>query len=487
MRSPHATRPLVLLALALGLIAPSCGGAGADGVIHPRYAAAPGSLARFVVTVREVPTGRETRAVRAHVDLLVRDAEAGVHTIDARLSQRTIAPERGPAQTLAGESQAHLTLDPQRRSSAEPTIDADPEVAAPIVRAVIESVTLPEGPVGPGQTWPLEPLTRAIPEGGSIRIERTARLVGTDTEGIATIEVEGTGSNAASIIEGASVEASAEVHQRGRVRAADGALVETETEIAITLRAALPDGTAIGTSTHRERDHVIRLSDAQDGPLANDWRPDVPGRECGARLDAARRRFEQAPRGIDLDATLAATFEPPDRAERTPIEEAAPILIADDAQALMASARVPELRSALAVYVLAPNDVTDAEVRTALAAVSSAVEIRRIARAQSVPPSPPMPAGIVGLRGRMRREGVAPWEETMAALLVLCDAGRTAYREAMSAPPEQRAERLRTGMLAALGRCGCETSDLARLERTIDLRVGGPDVGWAPLSEMLDE
>lgn len=465
----------------LGLL-PSCGGSGLEGTIQPRYRSATGSLARYRVTVREVPAGRPGRTITARANLVVQSAEGGAHRVEARFTDLHFARETGGPVASDASPTLSLTLD-ERRRVQEGIETPQAEGVDALARVLQEGIVLPEEPVATGEPWELPPIERLLPNGETLSIPRTARVTGQDDEGIASIEAEGSAQVGPFGLDGATVNAEGRVEQQFRVRVADGALVDALTSTEVELTASLTEEIDIGRAIHRQRWRMQRLSDATGGPADHDWRPDVPGQECGASLDAMRRRFAQAPRNIDLDPLIPLDFEPPQRSDRRPIEEDSPLVIGTDRESLLASLSNVDLDRAVAFYVLAPRDLSDADLREIFELVPSTVQIRRLSTAQIVPPSPPRPAGIVRLRGRMRREGIEPWNETMRALVALCAQASTAYTEAMQAPPNERAARLRDGIVEAYGRCGCETTDLGRLERVIDLRVGAPQIGWAPLQE----
>lgn len=448
--------------------------------IEPRYRSATGSLSRYRVVVRDVPTGRPGRTISARADVTVRSASDAANTVEARFGDVTFAREEGNPVTSSTPITLRYQLDARRQLAEAPELP-EAEGAAELARVIQEDLVLPDRAVAPGETWELPPLTRTLPGGASLSIPRTARYVSTDSEGIATVDVEGTGQSAAFEVGGAQVTPEGRVEQHFRVRAADGALVEAESSTEVQLTAALSDGTAIGTSIDRTRHHLQRLSDATGGAAAHDWRPDVPGGECGAALDAMGRRFAQAPRGIDLDVLVPTDIEPPSRPDRAPIEEPAPILIGDDEASLMAALGTAEVDTAL--YVLSPRQLSDLDLRRILADVPAFVQIRRLSVAQTVPPSPPRPAGIVALRGQMRRGGLDVWDQTMRALLALCPQASEAYTSALEAEPNARAAQMRDGVHAGIARCGCGVTDMGRLERVMDLRLGPPQLGWAPLQE----
>jgi hypothetical protein len=134
-------------------------------------------------------------------------------------------------------------------------------------------------------------------------------------------------------------------------------------------------------------------------------------------------------------------------------------------------------------YLVAPETVTDRQLRQWLqTTIAPGIEIRRIVQGQVHPPSPAQSAEVVQLRRNMQEQhSVELWNDAVRPLVVLCDEALEAFELAQAAPPDDRGSQMRRGLLAAYARCGCESTDLPRLERTLDLRLGGPELAWEPV------
>ena len=84
-------------------------------------------------------------------------------------------------------------------------------------------------------------------------------------------------------------------------------------------------------------------------------------------------------------------------------------------------------------------------------------------------------------RNLRERHSIDEWNDAVRSLVVLCDEALEAFELAQAATPEERGSQMRGGLLAAYARCGCGSTDLPRLERTLDLRLGGPELAWEPV------
>ncbi|MBX3273447.1 MAG: hypothetical protein KF729_24500 [Sandaracinaceae bacterium] len=457
---------------ALALWLSACGGSGSGAAIQPRYDAASLSATRYHTVLVLQPSGRPGRTISAASTVAVQRAGAGFD-VSVEWSPVHVAGEGGSLAQAPGEARARFTLDARRRMSAAPVVEGD-DAAHALARALAEELVLPEHPVAPGQTWPLPPVTRAAGE-ATITIERVARL-GAVVDGVAHVEVTGQSRGARVELAGVAIDVEATLAQSFRMRVADAAIVEMRSTSELARR------TAVGRVVDRESAHVVRVLGAPPAPSTHAPAAAHAG-PCAARLSAMAQRLERTPRGVDLDATIAANVAVPVRPTGEPIDEPGPVLAGVDEETLLGAAGGADLVRTVAVYVMAPEAVADRELRRWLAGVvAPGIELRRVVRGQVHPPSPAAPPEVEALARRLRGAGsIEPWRAEVRALLALCDEALAAFEAAEALPAAERARASRQGILRGMTRCGCDATDLVRLERTLDLRFGGPELGWEPM------
>lgn len=461
--------------IALALIAwalPSCGGS-ASGV-NPRMRAAPGASIRYHTVLRTLPPGRPGRTISAQSAVAVRDADApDRYDVSVTWGPVHVSGEGGNLVQVDGTATARFVRDERRQIEGEPRVEGDIEAAADLARTASEEIVLPEAGLAIGDTWPLSPVTRTIAEGAAVTIPRTARLAEI-ADGLAHIEVTGHTEGGTLELHGVSVGVAATLEQSFRLRVADAILVEMRSASDVVTT------TPAGRAVHREEAHVERVFGAPPPPERHAYRPGNQPSTCDQRLRAMRQRFERTPRGLDLDPWAIIDVEVPIRPTGEPIEEGGPILVGTDRESILGSLAMADVLHTVNVYVVAPDSVSDEELREWLGeSIGAGIDIRRIVQGQVHPPSPEPSAEVVALERQMHQlHSIEPWQNEVRNLTALCDAAVEAYTVAEDADPAERAATLRQGLSSAYERCGCETTDLARLERTLDLRLGGPELGW---------
>ncbi|HJL15978.1 MAG TPA: hypothetical protein RMH99_09990 [Sandaracinaceae bacterium LLY-WYZ-13_1] len=454
------------------------------GEILLRYEPAVGSTIRYHTVLREVPGDRAGRTVSASSRMRTRSAGArGARALEVTFDEVHLAGEGGSAVDVPGEIEVRLVRDALHRPAGEPEVaGADVEAAADLVRHLRESLVFPRLPFGVGDTWELPPLARPLPDGSTARFVREARLVEVN-DGVARIAVTGRAEAPDFELGGATVSVGGDSRERFDVRVADGLLIERTSQAELRLVARLPDGTEVGTLAHRTRARTRRLAGATPSPEPHDWRPDRPDSGCVARLEAMERRFDHAPRGPELGGVAASDMRFPVRGDARDVTDPGPVIVGVDEETILGALAGADLRRALVAYVVAPVDVEDHDLRVWLDSVPATVELRRLAIRQVHPPSPPSSEAIASLAAAMRdaEDRASTWRRATAALVALCGPAREAVQGAGALEGSERAAAVRGAVVEAFGRCGCEATDLQRLERTLDLRLGGPHVGWVPL------
>ncbi|MCZ7687584.1 MAG: hypothetical protein M5U28_56140 [Sandaracinaceae bacterium] len=474
MRRLRLGAPLAL-ALSLAPALGSCGGATAG--IQPRVRAAPGASIRYHTVLRTLPFGRPGRTISAVSALTVRDAAAeDRYDVTVTWTPVHVAGEAGHVVPVNGQARASFVRDARRRVEGALRVEGDVEAAHDLARVLEEEIVLPDGALAPGASWPLPEVTRTLGDGSRVTIPRTARLASVD-DGVARIEVAGRAEGGSLSVHGVSASVDATLSQTFRLRVADALLVEMESRSEIVL------STPTGRATHREEALVSRVFGAPPGPEAHGYRPGGHPSACESRLRAMRTRFDRTPRNVDLDAFALASVDVPVRPTGEPLDEVGPVLVGTDDETLIGATATNDVVHTVTVYVAAPPELADDDLRTTFDGIIGAgIDIRRIVRGQVHPPSPAPSEEVLALARRMREaRSVEPWRAEMQALTALCDAAAEAYELAEAAEPAQRAAAMRQGLLAAYERCGCDSTDLARLERTLDLRLGGPDLAWEPV------
>lgn len=457
-------------------VLPSCGGGLGSGEIRPRYRAATGSVIRYQTVLRTLPAGRPGRTVSAATRVSVRRTDdAEVFDVSVRYGPVHVAGEGGSMAEEQGHAVATFRRDVRRRLVSDPVVEGDVEAAHELARLLREDVIFPDGTLRVGDTWSLPAVERPLPGEGTVSIERTARLEEV-ANGVARIIVSGESSGASVERAGVQLAVEATIEQTIRVRVADAVLIELESESEVRIRSET------GSAVHRERAEVRRVMGTAPGPEAHDWRSHVDA-SCQSRLRAMRQRFERAPQNIDLDRYSTVAIEVPVRPSGQPIDEAGPILVGIDEETILGSAAAEDVQHTVVTYAVAPVTVTDTQLAGWLESViAPGIEVRRIVQGQVHPPSPAQSGEVVALERRMREShSVDVWNDAVRALVVLCDEAYEAFELAQMSEPHARGTQLREGILRAYERCGCESTDLPRLERTLDLRLGGPELGWEPL------
>lgn len=480
------TRRLGPVLWLLSLTAVSCGRGPltpGPGQLLLRYEPAVGSSTRYHVVIRDVPGDRPGRTVSAiRILSYGRDPEDRVTGVDAAHTRVFLAGEGGSLVELP-ELTIALRRDELGHLHGVELPDDRGEAAGELGRDLAEGVTFPELPVGVGDTWELPSIERALPDGSSVPVTRQARLVGVD-DGVARVEVTGHPEDRVLELNGARVAVAGELEQRFDVRVADGLLIEGVGFTELRLRSMLSDGSELGVIAHRTRMRTRRVSGAAPEPVAHDWRPDRPDSTCMARLTAMERRFERAPRQVDLGGLAASEMSFPVRGDARDVDEVGPVIAGVDEETMLGALAGADVRRAMVLYVAAPADVPDDELGAWFGTVPSMVELRRLAIRQVNPPSPPSPPAIDALAAAMREEGGpgnGAWSRAFSPLIALCGEARDGLREAHALAASERPADLRAALVRAFGRCGCGATDLARLERTLDLRFGGPHLGWVSL------
>ncbi|MEZ4340888.1 MAG: hypothetical protein R3B82_30055 [Sandaracinaceae bacterium] len=465
---------LPLAALALALVVPSCGG-GAGGSIRPRYHAATGSSLRYHTVLRTLPAGRPGRTISAASTVAVRRAGESFD-VTVTWAPVHVAGEGDSLVEVHGDAVARFVRDGRRRIEGAPRVEGDVEAAHDLARVLAEDLVLPETELSVGDTWSLDAIERPTRGEGRVRIERTARLEAVE-DGVARVAVAGTTEGQTLDQGGVSIAVTATVAQTFRVRVADAVLVELESHSEVAL------STPVGRAVDVEDAHVTRILGTMPRPERHAFTPGHHPTACAQRLRAMGQRFERTPRALDLDGWAGLEVTVPVRPSGQPIDEAGPILVGTDEETLLGAAAIADVAHTVVVYVVAPDRVSDADIRGWLdGVVAPGIELRRVVQGQVHPPSPEPSAEVLALDGRMHAShSVDPWRGEVRSLIALCDEAVEAFEVAEAAEPNERAAATRRGLLAAFGRCGCETTDLARLERTLDLRLGGPELGWEPV------
>lgn len=459
-----------LLLAALALVIPSCGG-GAGGAVRPRYHAATGSALRYFTVLRTLPSGRPGRTISAASTVAVRRAG---DAFDVTVTWRPVhvAGEGDSLVEVHGDAVARFVRDERRRIEGAPRVEGDVEAAHDLARLLSEDVVLPDAALNVGDTWPLDPVERPTRGDGRVSIPRTARLEAVE-DGVARVSVEG---STTSTLErdGASIDVAASVAQVYRVRVADAVLVEAESRSEVAL------STPVGRAVDVEEAHVTRVLGTMPRPERHAFDPGHHPQVCGQRLRAMGQRFERTPRAIDFDVWAGLDVTVPVRPSGQTIDEPGPILVGMNEETLLGAAATSDVAHTVTVYVVAPGTVSDADLRGWLdGVIAPGIELRRVVQGQVHPPSPEPSAEVRALDGRMHAaHSVDPWRAEVRSLIALCDEAVEAFELAEAGEPNARAAAMRQGLLAAFTRCGCETTDLARLERTLDLRLGGPELGW---------
>lgn len=463
---------LAALVLAVALALPSCGGGGAG--IRPRYHAATGSALRYHTVLRTLPAGRPGRTISAASTVAVRRGATG-YDVTVTWAPVHVGGEGDSLVEARGEARASFARDERLRIAGAPRVEGEIEAAHDLARLLAEELVLPEAELAVGDTWPLPAVEREA-RGARVSIERTARLASVD-DGVARVEV--TGSSAGTTVDGGGVALAVEatLAQVFRVRVADAVLVEMESHVELAL------STPVGRAVDREEARVTRVLGTAPPPEPHGFAPGHHPSTCEQRLRAMGQRFERTPRAIDLDRWAAIDVAVPVRPSGQPIDEPGPILVGTDEETLLGAAAASDVTHTVTVYVVAPTAVSDGDLRGWLEGViAPGIELRRIVSGQVHPPSPEPSAEVLALDRRMHEaHSIDPWRAELRSLIALCEEAVEAFEVAEAAEPAERAAAMRQGLLRAFTRCGCETTDLARLERTLDLRLGGPDLGWEPV------
>ncbi len=407
-----------------------------------------------------------------------RGAEPGLHEVTVTYAPVHVAGEGSSIVEVRGEATARFVRDPRRQIVGEVEVGGDIEAAQELSALLGVGVVLPEGGIDVGQRWPLAPIARAVSgEGaGSLSIPRTATLIEV-TGGVAQIAVEGSAEPMTVRHQGATVSVEATIEEVYRLRVADAVLVERRSTTEVVF--STPLGRAVDTTEV----HVRRVLGAAPAPEAHGYEPGHHPSACAQRLRAMGQRFERTPRGIDFDLWAGLDVEVPVRPSGRPIDEPGPILVGMDEETILGSAAASDVAHTVTVYVVAPLDVSDGDLRRWLdQVIAPGIEIRRVVSGQVHPPSPARGAEVIDLFGRMHEEhSIEPWVDAVRELTAICDPAAEAVAVAEASEPSSRATVLRQGILRAYERCGCDNTDLARLERTLDLRLGGPELGWEPV------
>ena len=476
MPTTRTFAPLPILALIGMALLCGCGASTPEGgAVVLRYEPAVGSSVRYRVVIRSVPGDVPGRTVTGSGALSIQGVEdTGTHRQVLTLDTIHVAGETGRPVASRGELHVTQALDPHRVPDGEPEVEgADVRGARELLRAALgDALTFPPGAVGVGDTWNLPAASRLVADDVSVSIPREARLEGVEA-GVATVVLSGSGSTQLEV--GAvRVTAQAELSGRARVRVADGQLVERDTAVEITLIVGGADGEVLGQRTHHSSTRVERVTRAMPEPASHDWRPDHIDATCQARLRAMGRRFERAPQtGVSslpwFPIGLLASAEGRD------IDEEGPVLVGIDGETMAGAREGADLGRAVVVYVAAPAAAGEAELLHWLEIVPSYIELRRLVERPVDPPAPRASAEVEALAVRMRGEGSDVWEGAIAPYLALCGGARSALSEHGPTPA------LRAPLAEGLERCGCGVTNLPDLEALIDLRVGGPELGWIPL------
>lgn len=476
-------RSLSILVSIFALVA-ACGGAGvAPGAIQPRYEAMTGSRIRYHIVLRTVPADREGRTVSTNANVAVRRARGDVFDTQVSYDDVHLSGDRGSLVEEPGVATLSFERDARLQMRGEPTIAGDTMEATPSLAQLFrEGLVLPESAVGPGGTWEIPPVEREVHEGVTIAIPRTATLVEV-VDGVASIEVQGSAGRDPIDVDGATIGVAGTITETYRLRVSDGLVIESESTSEVRLGAQAADGTELGHVAHRQRSSVERFVGRAPRPAPHDWRPDRPGSVCAARVDGMGRRFAQAPRGVDLDPMAFFEVRLPSRTDGQRIEEAGPLLLGIDEETFLGALQGTDITHGTLAYIVAPEAASDYVLAAWLSDVPRYVELRRVVRGHSDPPSPPLPEGITALAAQLRSErSMDPWTSALAPLIALCRDAREAYQMSMMAEPNERTAQLRDGVHRAFARCGCDATDINRLERVMDLRLGSPDLRWVSIS-----
>ena len=473
----------------LGFLAtlPACGGPGVNepgsGQVLLRYEPAIGGRIRYHTVLRSVPADIPGRTVSATSTVSVTgEPSPGVYDVRVSFDDVRVAGERGSTVTVPGPNAVTERRGTQNDLRGEASVEGA-EVASTLAGFLAEELVFSPGVIGIGDTWELPPILRPLPFGGVATIARTARLTGVEG-GVASIEIAGEVRGQEHRHGAARVAVDGNLAETARVRVADGLLIERDVTSEVRMRSLLEDGTEVGTLTQRERAHTQRTVGAAPDSEAHDWRPDRGDSSCTARLDAMRRRFDQAPRGVDLAMLASLQIAWPIIADAREVDEAGPVLIGIDEETILGALAGATLDRAMVAYVLAPDRVSDEVLLGWLSDVPAMIELRRLVHRPVDPPSPPQTAPVAQLARTLRSDAehrAERWTEAAEPLVVVCRTAAQAIEGIDELPPAERARTTRTAIHEALSRCGCDATDVSRLEHVLDLRFGGPNVGWQSL------
>ena len=405
-----------------------------------------------------------------------RGATPGLHDVTVTYAPVHVAGEGSGIVEIQGNSTAHFVRDARRQVTQEIEVRGEVEAAHELSQLIRVGMVLPEGELNVGQSWALAPFSRSLAGQEDVSIPRTATLTEV-ADGIAVIAVEGRAEAAEVSHHGATASVLATIEEVYRLRVGDAVLVERETTAEVVLT------TPTGRAVDRTEAHVERVFSSSPAAERHGYEPGHHPSACAQRLRAMGQRFEQTPRGIDFDRWAGLDVEVPVRPSGQPIDEPGPILVGMDEETILGSAAASDVAHTVTVYVVAPIEVDDRDLRTWLdQVIAPGIEIRRVVQGQVHPPSPPRGPEVDAVRAQMHAaHSVEPWTSAVRPLIALCDQAVEAFEVAEASEPASRATTLREGLLRAYERCGCESTDLARLERTLDLRLGGPELGWEPV------
>lgn len=469
------------------LTLPSCGGPGVNepgsGQVLLRYEPAVGGNIRYHTVLRSVPADVPGRTVSATSTVTATsEPSPGVYDVRVSFEEVEVAGERGSTVTVPGPNLVTMRRDIRNEEQGSANVEGA-EVAATLAAFLAEELVFSPNVIGVGDTWELPPVQRALPFGGEATIPRSARLTGVEG-GIATIAITGEVRGEAHRHGAARVAVDGSVEETARVRVADGLLIERDVTTEVTMRSLLEDGSEVGTLTQRERAHTQRTVGAAPGSEAHDWRPDRSDSSCTARLDAMRRRSDQAPRGVDFGMLAALQIEWPIIADAQEVDEPGPLLVGIDEETILGALAGADLDRALVAYVLVPASVSDEVLAGWLSDVPRMIELRRLVHRPVDPPSPPMTPPVEQLARSMRSDSehrAELWTAAAQPLVVVCRTAAEAVEMIDGLEPAERARATRTAIHEAFVRCGCDATDVSRLEHVLDLRFGGPNVGWQSL------
>lgn len=436
--------------LACSLIA--CGGtAGPSGHVTLRHTPAEGSSIRYHVVATHRPGDVAGQTVTGMGALTT-----GTETQVLTLGEIHVARGRSVID-VEGRLEVRMRRDARGQLSAEPDVEGGGTAGADslLQAAVGDAVHFPDVSVGVGDTWALTEANRAV-GAGTVAIPRQARLVSIE-DGVATVEIHGERARAPLM---AGVSASAALSGRARIRAADGLLVQQDTESVVTLYATLGDA-EVGQRQDRFAFQIQRVAGPMPGPEEHPA-PAALDATCAARLRALGSRFEHAPRtpigALDMELREAA--------DGRDLLEEGPVIVGSDAASMAAAVSSADLSRAVVAYIATPYDVDAETLRGWLADVPSYIELRRLVLRPVDPPAP---------RPSERVASTAEPAPAVRAHLALCQPALAALDEhgltSAARPPIHE----------ALQRCGCEASALPDLEALLDRALGGPALGWIPL------